>query len=125
MGRSALEPFAGLAFISIDTGSFKENGAAIAFASTGIGFDVTGVPLAEDTALINAGLDLSLGPQHQRWRVLLRAVRRRRGRQRHQRPLYLAVLTAVLDASLRRHQSPLRVISGHTDKSAPCPLYPQ
>ncbi len=23
------------------------------------------------------------------------------------------------------YQSPLRVISGHTDRSAPCPLYPQ
>ena len=37
-------------------------GAALSFASTGIAFDVTGVPLAEDTALIDAGLDLSLGP---------------------------------------------------------------
>ncbi len=113
MGRTALEPFAGLAYVSIDTGSFKENGAlaglrgsgtdqdvgystlglraaatmawnsvtvtphvsaawqhafddltpgaALAFASTGIGFDVTGVPLAEDTALIEAGLNLALG----------------------------------------------------------------
>ena len=113
MGRSALEPFAGLAFVSIDTGSFKENGAeaalnsrgfdqdvgystlglraattfawnsvaltphvsaawqhafddvtpgaALAFTSTGISFDVIGVPIAEDTALIEAGLDLSLG----------------------------------------------------------------
>jgi outer membrane autotransporter protein len=110
MGRTALEPFAGLAFVSIDTDSFKEHGgdqaaldsrgvdqnigystlgvraavtyawngasvtphvsaawqhafdditpdAALAFASTGIGFDVSGVPLAEDTALIDAGLD--------------------------------------------------------------------
>jgi outer membrane autotransporter protein len=114
MGRTAVEPFAGLAFVSIDTDDFRENGAeaalnsrgfdqdvgystlglraavtmawnsvtvtphvsaawqhafddvtpgaALAFASTGIGFDVTGVPLAEDTALIEAGLDLSLGP---------------------------------------------------------------
>jgi outer membrane autotransporter protein len=37
-------------------------GAALAFASTGIGFAVTGVPLAEDTALIDAGLDFALGP---------------------------------------------------------------
>ena len=37
-------------------------GAALAFASTGIGFDVTGVPLAQDTALIDAGLDLNLSP---------------------------------------------------------------
>jgi len=36
-------------------------GAAFAFASTGIGFDITGVPLAEDTTLIDVGLDLSLG----------------------------------------------------------------
>ena len=36
--------------------------AALAFASTGIGFTVTGVPLAEDSLLIEAGLDLNLGP---------------------------------------------------------------
>lgn len=36
--------------------------AALAFASTGIGFGITGVPLAEDSALIDAGLDLALGP---------------------------------------------------------------
>lgn len=36
-------------------------GAALAFASTGIGFNVTGVPLAEDSALIDAGLDFALG----------------------------------------------------------------
>jgi outer membrane autotransporter protein len=34
-------------------------GASLAFASTGIGFAVTGVPLAQDTALIDAGLDLN------------------------------------------------------------------
>lgn len=115
MGRNALEPFGGLAFVSIYTDSFKEHGgnlatldsrgvdqdvgystlglraaatyawngasitphvsaawqhafddvtpdAALAFASTGIGFDVTGVPLAEDTALIEAGLDFNLAP---------------------------------------------------------------
>ena len=37
--------------------------AALAFASTGIGFAVTGVPLSEDTALIGAGLDFALGPK--------------------------------------------------------------
>ena len=37
-------------------------GAALAFASTGIGFSITSVPLAEDSALIDAGLDLALGP---------------------------------------------------------------
>ena len=114
MGRTALEPFAGLAFVSIDTHSFKENGAlaalnsrgfdqnigystlglraaatvhwggaiitphvsaawqhafddvtpdaALVFASTGIGFAVAGVPLAEDAALIETGLDLNLSP---------------------------------------------------------------
>ena len=35
--------------------------AAFLFASTGIGFTVTGVPLAEDSALIGAGLDFALG----------------------------------------------------------------
>ena len=112
MGRTALEPFTGLAYVFIDPGTVKENGtlsgligsaedqnvgystlglraavamawysctvtphvsaawqhafdditptAALAFASTGIGFTMTGIPLAEDTALIEAGLDLSL-----------------------------------------------------------------
>ena len=36
-------------------------GAALAFASTGIGFAIDGVPLAEDAALLDAGLDFALG----------------------------------------------------------------
>lgn len=35
-------------------------GASLAFATKGIGFDVTGVPLAEDSALLDAGLDFAL-----------------------------------------------------------------
>jgi len=115
IGRIAAEPFAGLAYVSIDADSFREHGgdlaglrgsaedqdvgystlglraattmhwgsmlvvphvstawqhafedvtpgASLAFATTGIGFAITGVPLAEDTALIEAGLDLALGP---------------------------------------------------------------
>ena len=115
MGATALEPFAGLAFVEVNTDSFKEHGGALAalnsrgvdenvgystlglraastmhwgsamvtphasaawqhafddvtpdaalvFSSTGIGFTVFGVPLAEDTALIEAGLDLNLSP---------------------------------------------------------------
>lgn len=113
LGRAAFEPFAGLAYVSVDTGGFKETGAlaglrgsgdgqdvgystfglraaatyakggatvtphvsaawqhafadidtaaALVFASTGTGFGVAGVPLAEDTALIEAGLDFNLG----------------------------------------------------------------
>jgi len=110
----AVEPFGGLAYVTIDTGSFKEHGgalaslrgadidqdvgystlgvraattmlfggmqivphlsaawqhafddvtpgAALAFASTGIGFGIEGVPLAQDSALIDAGLDFTLG----------------------------------------------------------------
>jgi outer membrane autotransporter protein len=38
------------------------SGAALAFASTGIGFGIEGVPLAEDSALIDAGFDVALGP---------------------------------------------------------------
>jgi len=34
--------------------------AALAFASTGVGFVITGVPLASDSALIDIGLDLNL-----------------------------------------------------------------
>ena len=37
--------------------------AALAFATTGIGFTVYGVPLAEDSALLDTGLDLALGPR--------------------------------------------------------------
>jgi len=114
MGGMAVEPFGGLAYVSVDTETFKEHGgslaslrgstdqdvgystlglraaktmtwgqtlvtphlsaawqhafddvtpgASLAFASTGIGFSVTGVPLAEDSALIDAGLDFALGP---------------------------------------------------------------
>lgn len=115
MGSIGVEPFADIAFVQVDTGSFREHGgslsalrgrssdenvgystlgvrgatlvhlggtvvvphlsaawqyafddvtpeAALAFASTGIGFAVTGVPLAQDSALIDAGLDVNLGP---------------------------------------------------------------
>jgi len=34
--------------------------ASLAFATTGIGFDVAGVPLAEDSALLDAGLDFTI-----------------------------------------------------------------
>jgi outer membrane autotransporter protein len=37
-------------------------GAALVFASTGAGFGIEGVPLAQDSALVEAGLDLKLGP---------------------------------------------------------------
>lgn len=37
-------------------------GAALAFASTGIGLGITGVPQAENSALIEAGLDFDLLP---------------------------------------------------------------
>ncbi|HML92602.1 autotransporter domain-containing protein [Methyloceanibacter sp.] len=112
-GGIELEPFAGLAFVSLDTDRFKERGgpqaslrganpdqdvgyttvglrlaktmmwgnmqvtphieaawlhafndvtpgANLAFAATGTGFSVTGVPLAEDSALLDAGLDFAL-----------------------------------------------------------------
>ncbi|MDJ0512189.1 MAG: autotransporter domain-containing protein [Methyloceanibacter sp.] len=108
-----VEPFAGLAYVSVETGGFRERGgpdaslrssgfdqdvgyttlglraaktmmwggmavtprveaawlhafddvtpdASLAFATTGIGFDVAGVPLAEDSALLDAGLDLAI-----------------------------------------------------------------
>jgi outer membrane autotransporter protein len=110
-----LEPFAGLAYVSINGDNFHERGgnlaaltshgtdenvgystvglraaqtmhwggmlvtphvsgawqhafddvtpdAALTFASTGIGFTVNGVPLAQDTALVDAGFDLALAP---------------------------------------------------------------
>ncbi|MEM7398894.1 MAG: autotransporter domain-containing protein, partial [Pseudomonadota bacterium] len=108
-----LEPFGGFAYVSVETGGFRERGgpeaslrssgfdqdvgyttvglraaktiqwggmevtprieaawlhafdditpeASLAFASTGIGFTVDGVPLAEDSALLDAGLDLAV-----------------------------------------------------------------
>ena len=114
MGGIALEPFGGLAFVSVDTDSFRERGgpqaslrgvntdqdvgytslgiraattmmlgamqvvphisaawlhafddvtpgASLAFATTGIGFAIEGVPLAEDSALLDAGIDFALG----------------------------------------------------------------
>ena len=116
MWGMALEPFAGLAYVSVDADNFHERGralaslrgrstgenvgyttvglraaqtmhwqsmvvtphisaawqhalddvtpgAALAFASTGIGFTVYGVPLAEDSALLDTGLDFTLGPR--------------------------------------------------------------
>lgn len=36
------------------------SGGSLAFATTVIGFDVTGVPIAEDSALLDAGLDFAL-----------------------------------------------------------------
>jgi outer membrane autotransporter protein len=110
-----VEPFAGLAYVSVDADKFRERGGALAslhgsseeqdvgystvgfraatmmhwgamqvmphisaawqhafddvtpgaaltFASTGISFNATGVPLAEDSALVDAGLDFALGP---------------------------------------------------------------
>jgi outer membrane autotransporter protein len=36
--------------------------AALAFISSGMGFDIMGVPLAEDSGFIDAGLDFPLGP---------------------------------------------------------------
>jgi outer membrane autotransporter protein len=114
-GRVALEPFAGLAYVGIDTDSFRERGgvlspltgsgddedvgystlglraatvmqvanatvvpkisaawqhafddvtpgASLAFATTGIGFVIDGIPLAQDSFLLEAGLDLALSP---------------------------------------------------------------
>jgi len=113
MGGVALEPFGGLAFVSVDTDGFTERGgpqaslrgvnldqdvgytslglrmastmmwgatqvtphisaawlhafddvtpgASLAFATTGIGFAIDGVPLAEDSALLDAGLDFAV-----------------------------------------------------------------
>jgi len=115
MSGMAVEPFTGLAYVSLGTDTFRERGgalaslrgsgtdenvgystlglraastmqwgamlvtphisaawqhafdgvtpgAALAFASTGIGFGISGAPLAQDSALIDAGLDLALGP---------------------------------------------------------------
>ncbi|MGH6792360.1 MAG: autotransporter outer membrane beta-barrel domain-containing protein [Methyloceanibacter sp.] len=36
--------------------------ASLAFATTGMGFGITGVPLAQDSLLVEAGLDLALSP---------------------------------------------------------------
>jgi outer membrane autotransporter protein len=113
MGGVELEPFAGLAFVSVESGGFRENGgpqaslrtsgfgqdvgyttvglraaqtmmlgsmavtphieaawlhafddvtpgASLAFATTGIGFAVDGVPIAEDSAILDAGVDFAI-----------------------------------------------------------------
>ena len=111
--HGAVEPFAGLAYVHLDTNPFTESGAAaaltssgsgedvgysmlgvraattlpvagmlvtprasvdwqyafgdvtpdlaLAFASTGIAFGISGVPLARNSALIEAGLDFAVG----------------------------------------------------------------
>jgi outer membrane autotransporter protein len=116
LGMFAAEPFGGLAFVHLKTGSFGEAGggaalagfgntenvgysslglrvatftmlgngmalipraaatwqhafgdvvpsAALAFQSAGIGYNILGVPLARDAALVEAGLDLRVKPQ--------------------------------------------------------------
>ena len=112
IGAAALEPFAGLAYVHVATGSFAESGAsaglssagssddvgyttlgtraavtfdvggmqltphgslawqhafgdvtpgaALAFNINGIGFGIYGVPVAQDTALIEAGLGIAI-----------------------------------------------------------------
>ncbi|WP_208430877.1 autotransporter outer membrane beta-barrel domain-containing protein [Methyloceanibacter caenitepidi] len=113
VGGIELEPFAGLAYVSVESSGFREKGgaqaslrtsgidqdvgyttvglraattmmwggmavtphieaawlhafddvtpgASLVFATTGIGFDVDGVPLAEDAALLDAGVDFAL-----------------------------------------------------------------
>jgi outer membrane autotransporter protein len=113
MGGVELEPFAGLAFVSVESGGFREKGgpeaslrtrgidqdvgyttvglraaktmmwgamavtpqieaawlhafddvtpgASLAFATTGLGFAIDGVPLAEDSALLDAGLNFAI-----------------------------------------------------------------
>jgi outer membrane autotransporter protein len=116
IGMFAAEPFGGLAFVHLKTGSFNEFGAgaalagsgnsedvgysslglriasltmlsngmaliprasatwqhafgdvdtsaALAFQAAGIGYNILGVPLAQDAALVEAGLDLRIKPQ--------------------------------------------------------------
>jgi outer membrane autotransporter protein len=115
-GRIAAEPFAGLAYVRVDTSGFNETGgaaalaggnnadnvlysslglriatsymlqngmalvprfsaawqhafgdvtpsAALAFQSTGTAFTISGVPLARDAALVEAGFNLRVNPQ--------------------------------------------------------------
>jgi len=38
-------------------------GAALTFQSTGVGFGIAGVPLARDSALVEAGIDLRITAQ--------------------------------------------------------------
>jgi len=47
--------------------------ATLSFASTGIGFGITGVPLAENSALVEAGLDLNLKAPPQRLALPIQA----------------------------------------------------
>ncbi len=115
-GKLAAEPFAGLAYVHLSTGSFTEASgvsaltgagdgddvgystlgarvatnfllpsgmtltpraslawqhafgdvtpaASLAFANTGIAFGISGLPLARDAALVDAGLDLRIDPR--------------------------------------------------------------
>ena len=64
--------------------------AALAFAPTGIGFTMTGVPLAQDSRADRRWPRLRARARHDPWRLLLRPDRLRLDRQRGQRPLQLA-----------------------------------
>jgi Autotransporter beta-domain len=56
--------------------------AVLAFQSTGAGFAITGVPLARDAALIEAGLDLRVTPGQARSLILQRVRRALAGSRR-------------------------------------------
>lgn len=114
MGDTAIEPFAGIAYVHVNTGGFTESGGlaalsaaendedvgystlglraaatmridgvqvtprasiawqhafgdvnpdlALAFNANGIGFGISGVPIARDSALVDAGVDLAIAP---------------------------------------------------------------
>ena len=69
--------------------------AALAFASTGFGFTITGAPRARQRA-DRRWPRLRARARHDPWRLLLRPDRLRLDRQCGQRPLQLAVLSQFL-----------------------------
>lgn len=70
LGRIAMEPFAGGAFVHVGTGGFTESGAAVALSSSGssddLGYSTLGVRMAGRLPLAGAALTphLSLAWQH-------------------------------------------------------------
>lgn len=68
---------------------------ALAFAGPGVGFAIAGVPIARDSALLDAGSRCRHRFGHDTWCLLPRASRRRRRGPRPQRPPELEILKEV------------------------------
>ena len=85
--------------------------ARLAFLNSGTAFTISGVPIARDALLAEAGLDLAIGQQRHRRRLVRRPDRRPRAGPRRQGSLFLEILSwrafgALLHGRYRISNSP-------------------